>query len=302
MPSNQPCDEVAHRLAAPCRSRPAARTSVSAMMLVAAVVETSTCASSPRAVDGAREVRLPGHRGVDLLGLERGGGRGRLLVKTMFFSIAARSSGERPDCESRYSSNKCDGVNLRGRDLLALQILDRLDASERDDAVAAARPVLLDDRLGLLMFCSARSDASRAQESTVSHMMSMSPLMNAPASRPGPRSARTSRPGRTSSCRARPALPGSMPPLETMPGAWPAQVLMRHLSGRLSLPLPTAWRGGGPCPPCRRAGRPGAGRGKLTEVVLGRRARVLLGSAGARPLLQLAAVLAEHHEAHHARG
>ena len=95
------------------------------MMLVAAVVETSTCASSPRAVDGAREVRLPGHGGVDLLGLERAAAAGGAWREDDVLLDRRAVVGERPDCDEQVEEQEVRRRELRAGDLLALQLLDR---------------------------------------------------------------------------------------------------------------------------------------------------------------------------------
>ena len=75
--------------------------SVSAMMFVAAVVETSTCASSPRAVTAAERSGSHVTAASTWLALNIAAAAGASCVKMMFFSTAARSSGDRPDCASR---------------------------------------------------------------------------------------------------------------------------------------------------------------------------------------------------------
>ena len=75
--------------------------SVSAMMFVAAVVETRTCASSPRAVTAAERSGSHVTAASTCFALNMAAAAGASWVKMMFFSRAARSSPERPDCARR---------------------------------------------------------------------------------------------------------------------------------------------------------------------------------------------------------
>ncbi len=75
--------------------------SVSAMMFVAAVVETRTCASSPRAVTAPERSGSHVTAASTCLALNIAAAAGASCVKMMFFSTSARSAGESPDCESR---------------------------------------------------------------------------------------------------------------------------------------------------------------------------------------------------------
>ena len=129
-------------------------------------------------LDRARQIRLPRDRGVDLLGLERGGGERRLRGEDQVLLDLLLVVDVRPDCDSRYRSSQCDGVYLVVAIVLPLRsstllmvLSDTMPSPPRDQScwmIALA---------GMLF--SASDDASRAHESTVSHMMSMSPLMNA---------------------------------------------------------------------------------------------------------------------------
>ncbi len=71
------------------------------MMLVAACVETSTCASAPRASTAPERSGSHVTAASTCLALKAAAAAGASVVKTMFFSTAARSSGVSPDCESR---------------------------------------------------------------------------------------------------------------------------------------------------------------------------------------------------------
>ena len=116
---------------------------------------------------------------------------------------------------------------------------------------------------------SASTEASRAQLSTVFHMMSTSPLRNAASFAAGSSMSTnfTSRPYFLRYCDE---LLGSRPLLKTTPGACPAQVLMATTSGRSSFPPPVRLTGETPFEPASRDGSGGAflSAAKSVEVTL----------------------------------
>src|SRR5207302_4845411 len=212
--------------------------SVSAMMLAAAEVETSTCASSPRAVTAAERSGSHVTAASTCLALNMAAAAGASCVKMMFFSTSARSAGESPDCASRYRIKKCDGVNCVQAILWPLSSsIDLIDDSETMPSPPRDQSCITIERAFRLF--SARIDASRAQLSTVFHMMSTSPLRNAASFAAGSSISTnlTSMLNRLRYCEPGPA---SNPSLKTMPGAWPAQVLMATTSVRFNLPLPVS--------------------------------------------------------------
>ena len=71
------------------------------MTLVAAAVETSTCASSSRALTAPERSGSQVTAASTFLALNAAAASGASAVNTRFFSIAFLSSGVRPDCESR---------------------------------------------------------------------------------------------------------------------------------------------------------------------------------------------------------
>ncbi len=75
--------------------------SVSAMMLVAAMVETRTWASSPRASTAPERSGSQVTAASTCFALNMAAAAGASCVKMMLFSTAVRSSGESPDWASR---------------------------------------------------------------------------------------------------------------------------------------------------------------------------------------------------------
>ena len=80
------------------------------MTLVAAAVETRTCASSSRALTAPDRSGSQVTAASTCLALNAAAASGASAVNTRFFSISALSAGDRPDCDSRYRSSQCDGV------------------------------------------------------------------------------------------------------------------------------------------------------------------------------------------------
>ena len=76
-------------------------TSVSAMMLVAAVVDTRMCAWSSRAVTAADRSGSQVTAASTCRALNIAAAAGASVVVTIAFSVAFRSSGVIPDCASR---------------------------------------------------------------------------------------------------------------------------------------------------------------------------------------------------------
>src|SRR5208282_5887133 len=81
------------------------------MTLVAAWVETSTWASSPRAATAPERSGSQVTAALTRLALYMAAAAGASWLKMMFFSMVLRSSEERPDWLRRYSSRKWEGVN-----------------------------------------------------------------------------------------------------------------------------------------------------------------------------------------------
>ncbi len=76
-------------------------------------------------LDRARQIRLPGHRGVDLLGLERGGGQRRLGGEDEVLLDRLLVVGGEARLREQVQEQPVRRRVLRGGDRLALQILDR---------------------------------------------------------------------------------------------------------------------------------------------------------------------------------
>jgi hypothetical protein len=178
MPSNQPPTKAA-RVSGAVSMMSWRATSTSAMTLVAAPVDTRMWASSPRAATAADRSGSHVTAASTLPLLNMAAAAGASWVMTMDFSSALRCSVVRPDCERRYNSSQCEGVNsVVAMRLPARSSTDLMDDSEttpsppRDQScMRMARP----RRLGV----SASSEASRAHESTVSHMTSIWPALKA---------------------------------------------------------------------------------------------------------------------------
>ncbi len=76
-------------------------TKQSAMTFVAAAVDTSTCASSSRALTAPDRSGSHVTAASTFLALNAAAANGASAVKTSFFSMSFLSSGVNPDCDNR---------------------------------------------------------------------------------------------------------------------------------------------------------------------------------------------------------
>ncbi len=100
--------------------------------------------------DGARQIRLPRDRRIDLLRLESGRCRRRVLRKDDVLLDRCTVLRAQTRLRQQVQQQEVRRRELRAGDLVAFQLFDRIDRAQGDDAVPAARPVLHDDRLGAL--------------------------------------------------------------------------------------------------------------------------------------------------------
>ena len=205
------------------------------MMFVAAVRRDQHVRFVAARGDGGGEVRLPRHGGVDLLGLEhRRGGRRVLREDDVLLDVRRDPAAESPDCESRYRSRKCDGVNCVQAILWPFSSsIDLIDDSETMPSPPRDQSCIMID-LRLLIVLGEDRRFARPVVDRVPHDVDV-----ALAERGQLRGrvldqhelhVHVEALAGTASRRS-----GFSPSLKTMPGAWPAQVLMATTSGRFEL-------------------------------------------------------------------